>query len=299
MAVNQNYQAEVGVKFNDTKLNKQLKSLSGKTVTLNVKVQGGLGNLNKMLNDTNKLLSESKSLLGQVGTASKNLDKNVRGLDSSTKKLNGNMSSTGKNTKKVADAFNHTANHGKTLSKLFTDITKKVSAFGIVTQALLLLKQGMQEAVDITVNYNEALTDFTKVSDLSGTALDKYTKKLGEMGKEVFRTRTSMLENATLMRQAGFDEETSANLAKLASMYQNVADSQVSASDASGFLVSQMKAFKIEASDAIVILDTVNEISNLYAVSTTDLSNALTANSSSLAAYGNTLSQSAALITAG
>lgn len=193
MAINQNYQAEVGIKFNDTKLNKQIQSLNGKTISLNIKVQGGVGNLNKALKDTNKLISETKSLLGQLGTASKNVDKNVRGLDNTTKKLNSSMDGTTKKSKKAADAFNHTANHGKTLSKLFTDITKKVSAFGLVTQAILLLKRAMQEAVSVTVQYDEAITDFTKVSDLSGASLDKYTQKLGEMGKEVFRTRKHFL----------------------------------------------------------------------------------------------------------
>ena len=42
-----------------------------------------------------------------------------------------------------------------------------------------------------------ALTEFKKVSDLSGSALDAYVDKLSTMGSEVARTASEMVESAT------------------------------------------------------------------------------------------------------
>lgn len=42
-----------------------------------------------------------------------------------------------------------------------------------------------------------ALTEFKKVSDLSGASLDAYVDKLSTMGSEVARTTSEMVESAT------------------------------------------------------------------------------------------------------
>ena len=44
---------------------------------------------------------------------------------------------------------------------------------------------------------DSALTEFKKVSDLSGASLDAYVDKLSTMGSEVARTASEMVESAT------------------------------------------------------------------------------------------------------
>ena len=84
-----------------------------------------------------------------------------------------------------------------------------------------------------------------------------------------------MVEAATEFRKSGFGDEDAANLALVATMYQNVADESISAADSAGFIIAQMKAFNIEAENATHIIDAVNEVSNNYAVSSSDLANNL------------------------
>lgn len=43
-------------------------------------------------------------------------------------------------------------------------------------------------------------------------------------------------------------------------MFQNIADSEISAGDAASFIYSQMKAFKGEGLSAIDIIDKINEV---------------------------------------
>lgn len=109
-------------------------------------------------------------------------------------------------------------------------------------------------------NLDAAQTEFQKVSDLSGTSLDKYSEKLRNIGKETYRTTSEMYQAATEFRKNSFNDEDSATLARVATMYQNVSDTSISASDSASFIISQMKAFNIEADDSISIIDKVNEV---------------------------------------
>ena len=107
-----------------------------------------------------------------------------------------------------------------------------------------------------------------------------------------------MVEAATEFRKSGFGDEDAANLALVATMYQNVADESISAADSAGFIIAQMKAFNIEAENATHIIDAVNEVSNNYAVSSSDLANNLGKVSAALSVGGNSFEETLGMMTA-
>lgn len=108
-----------------------------------------------------------------------------------------------------------------------------------------------------------------------------------------------MIEAATEFRKNSFNDQDSATLAQVATMYQNVADEAISAGDSASFIISQMKAFNIHAQDAQHIIDSVNEVSNSFAVSSADVASALTKTSSAMGVLGNDFNQTIGLVTAG
>lgn len=114
--------------------------------------------------------------------------------------------------------------------------------------------------VDQVYAMDSALTEFKKVSDLSGQSLQQYTDHLAELGSTVGRTTSEMLEAATEFRKNGFNDSDAATLGQIAAMYQNVADEAISASDSASFMIAQMTAFDISADSAEHIVDAVNEV---------------------------------------
>lgn len=98
-------------------------------------------------------------------------------------------------------------------------------------------------------------------------------------------------------KKSGYNDAEAATLSKIASEFQNVADSQLSAGDSATFLISQMKAFNIEAQDSEHIIDAVNEVSNNFAVSSTDISSALSKTSSAMGVLGNSFEETIGLVT--
>lgn len=107
-----------------------------------------------------------------------------------------------------------------------------------------------------------------------------------------------MVEAVTEFRKNSFNDEDSANLAYVASLLQNVADEQMSAGDAASFLIAEIKAFNLEAEDAMTVIDQINEVSNNYAVSSGDLVKSLGIVASTSAAVGNSMSETLAMTTA-
>lgn len=91
------------------------------------------------------------------------------------------------------------ASGAKEVSKTLEDISNKmedansqVSQFGLTWQEASSI---MSKCVDIIEKMTDqvfeldtSLTEFKKVSDLSGSSLDSYVDKLSDMGKEVART---------------------------------------------------------------------------------------------------------------
>ena len=107
-----------------------------------------------------------------------------------------------------------------------------------------------------------------------------------------------MVEAATEFRKSGFGDEDAANLAVVTSELQNIADDAISAGDASNYIVSQMKAFGLEVSDATHIIDALNEVSNNFAVSSADLTTNIPKASAALAVGNNTYEETIGLMTA-
>lgn len=99
-------------------------------------------------------------------------------------------------------------------------------------------------------------------------------------------------------KKSGYSDDDAAQLALVAQMYRNVADEQIDAGTAANFIVSQMKAFNLTAEDSQHIIDAVNEVSNNYAVSSSDLARNIGNASAAMAAGGNTMEQTLGMMTA-
>lgn len=105
-------------------------------------------------------------------------------LDTNAKKIQEQLDKVSKNTTVNLDT--------KQAKKNVDSLASSVEDLGLTYQAANAI---MQTSLDIissmieqTFKLDTALTEFKKVSDLSGTALDEYTQKLSEMGRTVART---------------------------------------------------------------------------------------------------------------
>ena len=159
--------------------------------------------------------------------------------------------------------------------KALDKTTEKAEKLGLTYQEANLIMQKsldiMRQMADVVSELDAALIEYQKVSDLSGKSLKRYSDNLGEMGLTVARTTTEMVNAAAMFRKSGFNDKDAATLATISSLFQNVADEQLSAADAASSVISQMRAFNIDADNAVHIIDVYNAVANNFAVGTGDL----------------------------
>lgn len=222
-------------------------------------------------------------------------------LDSISKggklKINADSSSID-NLKKSLNDLGDSAKNAKKHTQGLDDIISKFSSWQIVGDVIHGAKNAMEDMVQQVFELDASLTEFNKVTDLSEGELKSFTEQAYQTAETVARTGTEVIDAAAEFSKAGYKEQA-ADLSRIALLYQNIADGEVSTSDATALLVSQMKAFNVDASDSIQIIDQINAVSNNLSVSSSDLATAIPKVSATMAQAGNTMSETTALITAG
>lgn len=137
-------------------------------------------------------------------------------LASTTTKVSTKLNQTNSSIKEVSSSSQEASTQAKKLGQSFGDIVTKVSKFYLATAPINMLQDALREAIDIVKEFDDSIVDLQKVSDLSGDSLTEYTKKLGELGETVARTRTEMVQNATIFKQAGYSDDDAATLSRVA-----------------------------------------------------------------------------------
>lgn len=198
--------------------------------------------------------------------------------------------------------------HVKQSNSLFKDFIAtfgKMAKFNTINMIYDGITSSLSKCVEITNDFNSAMIEFKKVTDTSNMSMSDYLETLDKLGQTVGFSRTEMLEAATEYSKAGYDADTAAQLARISSLYRNIADEELSAGDAASYVISQLKAFGMETDNvaettknALDIINKTNEVSNQFAVSSTNIATALTKQSASLATYGNDINEVIGLVTA-
>lgn len=204
----------------------------------------------------------------------------------------------GANNQKLASTqrtVNESLSQGTTIGQKFTDIVTKVSKFYLATLPIRTFQKAITDAIETVKDFDAAITEMGKVADHTGEGLKQFAIDLGELGKDVARTRTEMVEATTGWIKAGYSDEDAAQLARFSALLQNTADEQLSGAEATSILVSQLKAYNLEVEDAIKVTDIINKVSAEHAVSSGDISKGLTIASASMATFGNSIEETTAL----
>ena len=211
------------------------------------------------------------------------------------------MTATINNTRTAIDAV---AGEAKEATSVFASFWKELKGkFGSIlsyTMASLsihdvirVVKQGVQYVREIDL----ALTELKKVTNETEETYQNFlhtaSKTAGEVGSTVADFTNATADFARL----GYNIEQAASLAKAASVYKNVGDGIDDVATASESIISTMKAYGIEAENAMGIVDRFNEVGNNFAISSTGIGEAMQRSASALYEAGNTIDESIALIT--
>lgn len=180
-------------------------------------------------------------------------------------------------------------------NKAFSDMLSYKTA----NMAIDAMKKSVTAMVDEVTELDASLTEFNKVADLSSSGLEEFTKNAYSQASEIGRTGREMVDASTEFKKAGYTIDQSLNLGKSALMMTNIGDGISDVSAASSSLIAVMKGFKMQDSEAMNILDMINEVSNTQPIGFDNLTDGLTRISGTMNRSGNSIQETIGMLTGG
>lgn len=155
----------------------------------------------------------------------------------------------------------------------------------------------IQQGISTIRELDEAMTEVRKVSDATEASYAKFQKTIASTAKDIATTNKELLNSSADFLRLGYSLNQASELAKNATLFVNVGDG-VDITEATEDMITAMKAFDIQAEDSIKIVDDYNQIGNQFALSATDIGEAMKRSASALETGNNSFEQSISLITA-
>jgi len=178
----------------------------------------------------------------------------------------------------------------KNAAKQMLGLTSAVAVFQKIKRVLKEMYQDLY-AIDT------AMTNLYKVTDETDAKYSSFLKNAKKDAQDLGRTVSDMVEQTATWAKLGYGIDDAAQLSKISSVYANVGeiDNATAVSD----MVTAMKAFRIEAENAVTIVDPLNELGNNFATSAGDLGAGLSKSASTLHLAGASLNEALAMLTGG
>ena len=171
-----------------TEINKYIDA-QGREITetkkLNAQRDGEIDRIIKETNAQGQLVTTTEKVLVAQGREKRNTSEVTTVIERDTTAIKQNTQAKQSNSEALREQLGITNDFISTMGK--------VIKFQIITKIITGFTTACREAVNVVKEFDSALTEFKKVSDLSGDALDSYTQKLGELGSAVARTRKHLL----------------------------------------------------------------------------------------------------------
>lgn len=196
-------------------------------------------------------------------------------------------------------SYSSTAESATSQSQNLSDAITKFAEWQIIGDIIHGVKDAIVDMVDQVFELDESLTELDKVTDLTSAGLQALTEDAFEVGEQIGATGKSVIDATTIFAQAGYDAQEALDLSSQAITLMNVSEAGATASDSASTLISTLKGFSEQGLEAEHIVDALNEVSNKYAVSVSDLSTGVEKASAAMASSGNTFEEMMGLLTAG
>lgn len=154
----------------------------------------------------------------------------------------------------------------------------------------------VREGVEKVKELDSAFIEMQKVSNDSTSSLKSFADQSFDTSKNIGTTAVDLQSSAADWMRIGESIDEASKSAEATSILKNVSEF-TNIEDATSSLVSMSQAYS--NLDKMDIVDKMNELGNNYAISTDELSKGLQDSASTLSLLGNSIDESAAIITAG
>lgn len=275
------------IRMNVEKLTESLKSQLTVLKNTNKGVKGI--QIEKMLQRINKLKSYTGADFGLKKEVD-DLEKNILSLGK-----NGNSNDLMRQLIALENKFDSTNNAAKSFldtikEKTWYSWAGNLASMFSIYDVINLGRTGIQVITDL----DTAFTEMKKVSDETTQSLKNFQSESFALADQVGSTAKTIQDSTADWMRLGESLNEAKKSASTSNILFNVSEFD-NISDATDSLVAMSQAYK--DLDKLTIVDKLNEIGNNYSISTDELAQGLQKSAATLSLMGNTIDESAALIT--
>lgn len=243
----------------DTKqLRQQLKQIEG---TSKVKIKVDSAEASNAIKNINKDYGNWTSTVTKNGAVQRQTYERIANGIKTVTKLQGDNITVTNRAIKASKTF------GEQLKSAFGNLSVYVSAATIIN----VVKNAIEDMVAQVKELDSSLVELKKVTDLEGNSLEGFTEDAFKLGEEVGRTGREVIDATTVFARSGYDVQDALDLSKVALVMTNVGDGIGDVENAATSLISVLKAYNLEVSDAMYVTDLLNQVSNTSAINFEDL----------------------------
>lgn len=242
--------------------------------------------------NTNRRATESLRLMRDGQTTFAQGWQNIRDALS-----NGNLDSAGlqrlteqfRNFRGEADAA------GLTVSRFFQSMQSQLRMVLQRWISLYAVIGYIRKMIDNVKELDNAMINLRRVTDETDAGYQRFLEDANELARQMKTTTASLVEMSYQWSKLGFTMNEALELSKASTIFMRVAD--VGQDQALSNLVTSLKAFRLEASQTMDVVDKLDKLNNEYAVSAAGLGEGLERSASAMAMTGNSLEETLAMLT--
>ena len=144
------------------------------------------------------------------------------------------------------------------LGDKYKEVARYLLSFGSLYEIWYIVQRGVQVLRDM----DTAMVEVRKVSNETTETYAAFERQMADVAKQVATTNTELRNSAADWLRLGETIDDAATLAKNAAIYVNVGDG-IDIDTATSDMIIAMRAFGIEASESMKIIDAYNEVGKL------------------------------------
>lgn len=153
---------------------------------------------------------------------------------------------------------------GKATGERIKGMFAKFGGWSLVTRSTMRLYMLVRRIFSAVRELDTAMVNLKKVSEGSAEDYANMLTRAADSAQRLGTSITSIVEATAQFSRLGYNLEESTKLGEYATLYSKVAE-DLTATDAAQSIVSTMKAFRMEAEDAIKIVDLFNYVGRIIA----------------------------------
>lgn len=190
---------------------------------------------------------------------------------------------------------------GKTGNSFFSELkraTLQIAEFaGVYGMIQNVVMDGGRKMLQSVVDVNSAMIELQKVSSAPQNQINSYFDNATESAVKYGAKISEVIQSTADWSRLGYGLKDAEKLSDVTTLLTNVGDNMTQEKSSEG-LISTLKGFNMQASQAESIIDKVNEVANTQPIDTAGIFEGLKRSASSMSSANNTLSETIALITA-